>query len=114
MSTQHTPGSWTHVPGGFTIKAPSEHLSFQLVASLLTGMKTRSEVDANARLIAAAPELLAELRSAHQVIRHALAVMTVEQKAEWGRKNAAAGVEGEGITRANEREAVITKAGGAA
>lgn len=29
--------------------------------------------------------------------------MTTEQKAKWGRMNAADGVDGEGITRANER-----------
>lgn len=58
-------------------------------------------------------DLLRELQAAHQIIRNALAVMTVEQKAEWGRLNERDGVDGEGITRANEREAVIAKAGGA-
>ena len=61
--TKHTPGPWTHIPGGFTIKAPSDHHSFQLIASLSTGMKTRSEVEANARLIAAAPDLLEALQT---------------------------------------------------
>ena len=65
---------------------------------------------ANARLIAAAPDLLAELKNAHLIIRNALRVMTPEQKSEWGRLNARAGVEGEGVTRANEREAAINKA----
>lgn len=64
-------------------------------------------------LMAASPDLLRELCAAHQIIRNALAVMTVEQKAEWGRLNERDGVDGEGITRANEREAVIAKAGGA-
>ena len=72
------------------------------------------KAEALARLIAAAPELLAELQAAHRVIRHALALMTTEQKLEWGRLNAAADVEGEGITRAIERFDVIAKAGGAA
>lgn len=66
-----------------------------------------------AQLIGAAPNLLRELQAAHQIIRHALAMMTTEQKAGWGHLNAAAGVDGEGITRANEREAVIAMAGGA-
>lgn len=61
-------------------------------------------------LIGAAPQLLNELEDAHLIIRHALAVMTTEQKAEWGRLNAAAEVDGEGITRANEREAAIAAA----
>ena len=68
---------------------------------------------ADATLIAASPELLRELQAAHQIIRNALAVMTVEQKEEWGRLNERDGVDGEGVTRANEREAVIAKAGGA-
>lgn len=68
---------------------------------------------ANARLIVASPELLCELQAAQQIIRNALAVMTNEQKEEWGRLNWRGGVVGEGITRANEREAVIAKAGGA-
>lgn len=55
------------------------------------------------------PTLLAELEAAHRIIRNALAVMTTEQKAEWGRLNARDGVDGEGVTRANEREAVIAK-----
>jgi hypothetical protein len=55
-------------------------------------------------------ELLRELEAAHRIIRHALAVMTTAQKAEWGRLNAAAGVDGEGVTRANEREAVLANA----
>lgn len=74
----------------------------------------RATALANARLIAAAPELLAELRAAHQIIRHALALMTPEQKLEWGRLNAAADVEGEGITRANERADLLARLEGVA
>lgn len=59
-------------------------------------------------------QLLSELQAAHRIIRNALAVMTNEQKAEWGRLNAQHGVDGEGITRANERENVIALAGGTA
>lgn len=61
------------------------------------------------KLTDAAPKLLAELCAAHKIIQNALAVMTPEQKAEWGRLNARDGLEGEGITRANERLAVITQ-----
>lgn len=61
--------------------------------------------DANSLLAA-----LGELKAAHQIIRNALAIMTTEQKVEWGRLNARDGVDGEGITRANEREAVLAKA----
>lgn len=54
--------------------------------------------------------VLDELVAAHQIIRNALAVMTTEQKVEWGRLNARDSVDGEGVTRANEREAVIKAA----
>ncbi|MFV5212724.1 hypothetical protein ACLIIZ_03215 [Azonexus caeni] len=54
-------------------------------------------------------ELLAELKAAHLIIRHALSIMTVEQKRKWSALNERAGVSGDGVTRANEREAVINK-----
>jgi hypothetical protein len=63
-------------------------------------------------LAASAPDLLSELRAAHQIIRNALQIMTTPQKMEWGRANARDGVEGEGTTRANERAAVIARATG--
>lgn len=55
-------------------------------------------------------DLLAELQAAHQIIRNALNIMTPEQKTAWAVKNVKDLVSGEGITRANEREAVINKA----
>jgi hypothetical protein len=54
--------------------------------------------------------LLAELAAADTIIRNALQLMTPEQQRAWGDKNAAAGVDGEGITRHNERATVIEKA----
>jgi hypothetical protein len=65
------------------------------------------------RKAAAAPELLDELRAAHQIIRNALNVMTADQKIEWSKANDRDGVHGDGVTRVNEREAVIAKASGA-
>jgi hypothetical protein len=50
---------------------------------------------------------LAELRKAHAIIRNALNLMTPTQKSEWGRANARDDVDGDGITRANERAALI-------
>lgn len=55
---------------------------------------------------------LAELRAAHRIIRNALAIMSIEQKSAWTDANVRDGVSGEGITRANEREAVIAAAEG--
>lgn len=54
-------------------------------------------------------DLLAELQAAHQIIRNALNIMTASLTA-WAVKNVRDVVDGEGATRANEREAVINKA----
>ena len=55
-------------------------------------------------------ELLAELEAAHRIIRNALNIMTPTQKVAWGVTNERDGVDGEGVTRANEREVVIARA----
>lgn len=55
-------------------------------------------------------QLLAELQAAHTIIRNALAVMTTEQKTQWGDLNERDQVAGEGITRANERAMAIAAA----
>lgn len=71
-----------------------------------------STVNEVRRVVALRAELLSELRAAHNIIKNALCVMTVEQKTEWGRMNERDSVAGEGITRANERLAAIHKAEG--
>lgn len=53
--------------------------------------------------------VLTELRYAHQIIRNALAIMTLNQKDEWARRNEHTGCAGEGTTRANEREAALAQ-----
>ena len=58
-------------------------------------------------------ELLRELRAAHLIIRNALNLMSTSQQMVWGERNARDLVDGEGITRANEREAAIARAMGA-
>lgn len=70
-----------------------------------------SQARENARVASCALDLLGELRAAHLIIRNALNLMTTDQKLDWGLLNARDGVEGEGITRANERAAVIARAG---
>lgn len=55
-------------------------------------------------------DLLAELQAAHQIIRNALNIMTTDQKIALAVKNVRDVLDGEGATRANEREAVINKA----
>lgn len=57
-------------------------------------------------------ELLDELKKAHSIIRNALSIMTTAQKVKWQKLNERDGVDGEGTTRANERELVIAKATG--
>ncbi|QEZ47214.1 hypothetical protein [Cupriavidus oxalaticus] len=59
-------------------------------------------------------EMLRELQAAHRIIRNMLGLLSVNQKAVLAARNARDGVDGEGTTRANEREAVIKRAGGAA
>lgn len=59
-------------------------------------------------------ELVRELQAAHLIIRNALSLMSTSQKMVWGERNARDLVDGEGITRAHEREAVIRRAGGLA
>jgi hypothetical protein len=65
-----------------------------------------------AQLFATAPTLLTELHAAHLIIRNALNLMTPGQKVDWNLRNGRDGVDGEGTTRANEREAIIAKATG--
>jgi hypothetical protein len=70
-------------------------------------------MEANSRLIAAAPDLLHELEKANRIIHNALQLMTPEQTRQWGIDNDRDNVDGEGITRRNERDAVIAKTKGA-
>jgi len=55
-------------------------------------------------------ELLAELVYAHRIIANGLNLMSPAQKAAWAAKNAADGCDGQGTTRAIERDAVISRA----
>lgn len=70
METKHTPGpwnaNWTRISGqaiGFHI-ADSKHGSLRPICEAYdnTGAMSADEIEANARLIAAAPELLEALR----------------------------------------------------
>lgn len=69
--TQHTPGPWS-------LEAVKDYLRHED-----TGIDTEHpEAIANARLIAAAPDLLAELDLAERVIRHAVQESAGRVKAE--------------------------------
>ncbi|KVX62748.1 hypothetical protein [Burkholderia stagnalis] len=52
-------------------------------------------------------QLRDELRAAHTIIRNALGVMTFDQKLQWANANERDDAIGEGVTRANERQAAI-------
>ena len=61
MTTQHTPGPWTVTNSGLSIKS-SGHSIHDRIADVYHSEKS-AEIDrANARLIAAAPELLEALK----------------------------------------------------
>jgi len=116
-NAKHTPGPWEIGDydeelqavriraGGFVPLTPA--------VALAAGLD-KPRAYSNARLIAAAPDLLSELEKAHRIIGNALQVMSFGQKHEWAKLNAQDGVDGEGTTRANEREAAIAKAEGGA
>lgn len=131
IAAKHTPGPWVfdgrsgiyavefRQPGKvFTMEDGTEVPSTEGLVALpyscgaTTAEGVRANHQANARLIAAAPELLSELQKAHQIILNALAVMTTEQKIRWAEMNGNNGVDGEGTTRYHERAAVIAKATG--
>ena len=72
------------------------------------------EVEANARLMSAAPELLSELQAAHRLLSLALGCMTTAGQAKFARMSEIAGLGTDGATRHHERAAVIAKATGSA
>jgi hypothetical protein len=115
MEIKHTPGPW-EIDGEYVQQSGHPDVGICDVLNMDRGGNTGwfrgPTTEANGRLIAAAPDLLAELRMAHQIIRNALAIMTPEQKAEWAQVNERDDCIGEGTTRANERLAIIAKAAG--
>lgn len=57
--TEHTPGRWFAKKGKFVVSSSG------IVAVMVAG-ETREEMGANAQLVAAAPELLSELKRVRQ------------------------------------------------
>ncbi|QGZ66938.1 hypothetical protein [Paraburkholderia acidisoli] len=53
--------------------------------------------------------LVYELRAAHHIIRNALAIMSTEQQIAWAELNARDGIDGDGATRAAERDALLAR-----
>jgi hypothetical protein len=72
-----------------------------------------NQILADAALIAAAPELLHELRFAHAALQNALNIMTNKQKVEWCERNVRWNESyRDGCTGASNRKEAIIKAGG--
>lgn len=69
-----------------------------------------AEAEANARLMAAAPDLLDELTKAHEIITAMLNAMTVEAKDRVARDLERRGISPDGMTRYHERAAALRKA----
>lgn len=121
MKHRHTPGPWeitSHRPPyseendfpGVGISIPDAELASGIHEDAIEVWGENSE--ANARLIAAAPCLLAELQHAHQIILNAVAIMKPEQLSAWAQANERDGCDGDGATRYHERADVIAKATG--
>ena len=60
MNKTHTPGPWQEIPGMLQIEAHDYALSCDRVIAVACGCPEMGEARANAALIAAAPDLLAE------------------------------------------------------
>jgi len=72
MKTEHTPGPWNFSHGRISSRAhqTSKDLRLTVIADLDMENDSHGEQEANARLIAAAPELL-------EAMQHALDVMEI-------------------------------------
>lgn len=70
-TTQHTPGPWHNIPDQPTIWDASQDTMIAKVTELpwIDGKSQWQTENANARLIAAAPELLAALEDAEFILR---------------------------------------------
>jgi len=114
MSTKHTPAPWQikseHEPEYIIgdIDGPDDGtMYYKPVAEVCE----TADFEANARLIAAAPELLHELEKAHQIITVLLNLVPSERKFEMAEALAKLH-DGEGAVRYHERAAVLAKATG--
>ena len=78
MNKTHTPGPWQEIPGMLQIEAHDYALSCDRVIAVACGCPEMGEARANAALIAAAPDLLAErdlLKAQVEELRGALKAM---------------------------------------
>lgn len=114
--SKHTPGPWSvsEFKKIFsTNPMVTRGVGYYVHVATVESQPLDQTEDANAALIAAAPDMLAELVKAHKIIRNALALMTPEQRDLWAGENDKEGLIGDsgGTTRASERTTVCEKAG---
>ena len=69
--SEYTPGPWTVNKDGTQVRTVERHDGHWVWVASMVGGATRAEREANARLIAAAPELLEALRQAHNSLSEA-------------------------------------------
>ena len=128
MSEQHTPGPW--VVGKINHKKqrvdidvpcgdPSRHMVAWEAMARAYGDDDMPEAGsavmmANARLIAAAPDLLDELKKAHELLHLALRFIPNEALPAFVDASDTAGLGTDGCIRHHERKAVIDRAEGGA
>jgi hypothetical protein len=113
MSLSRTP--WTYKYDSDP-EAAFQHVRDSAGESILQIIDGDQEAEVVARMFAASPELLAELKAADVIIRNALHIMTDKQKGAWAAANDKAGVLGPdgGTIRANARDLALEKAEGLA
>lgn len=112
-AAKHTPGPWYVMePTGCVVHDDGD-VHGLLVADLDPSwtVQGRGRMLANARLIAAAPELLNELQLAHRIIAVLLNMVPPEGRAEMADRLAKVH-DGEGSVRARERLAIAGALGG--
>ena len=78
--TNHTPGPWLHAGNGDIVTVDATGKTSDVACSYL---RLDNQCEANARLIAAAPELLEALRGLHHVCEIALAGKQGQQYANF-------------------------------
>jgi hypothetical protein len=113
---QFTPGPWAYGEPGFVRTACEMEYAVAVAYGEYGSSSIGSTTLANAALIAAAPDLLAELQNAHQIIKVMLSCMTIDQKLDAAEKVERLDLIGPsgGTTRFHEREDLIAKATGSA
>lgn len=123
MTTKHLAGPWSigfqPVPftelvgseGGWVELNSPEHLGFALFVWRMEDDERSPELEATVRAACAAPELLAELEYAHEIIGALLNLVPDDQKYEMTIRLARIH-DGEGAVRTHERCAAIARAKG--